>query len=128
MRCVAGWGKATLVDGLIGASVGVNATLERITALLDWPALAAVLVEVYAAPTGRPSFPVGLLPRALLLLQALRPVRPGRRGGARRSAELPALLGVGLDEPTPDHSTLWRFREALAHRELAQAPFAAAAP
>ena len=60
-------GQGNLVEGLIGASVGVNATLERITALLDWPALEAVLVEVYAAPTGRPSFPVGLLLRALLL-------------------------------------------------------------
>ena len=47
--------------------IGANATLERIAGLLDWSALEAVLAEVYAAPTGRPSYPVGLLLLALLL-------------------------------------------------------------
>ena len=31
------------------------------------------------------------------------------------------FLGMGLDEPTPDYSTLWRFREELAKRGLGQA-------
>ena len=47
-------GQGNLVEGLIGVEVGANATLDRIAALLDWPALEAVLAEVYSAPEVAP--------------------------------------------------------------------------
>ena len=33
------------------------------------------------------------------------------------------FCGLGLADPKPDHSTLWRFREALAESGLADALF-----
>lgn len=34
------------------------------------------------------------------------------------------FVGLSLDEPTPDHVTLWRFRQELGRRKLDQALFA----
>ena len=111
-------GPGNLVEGLIGVEVGANATLDRIAALLDWPALEAVLAEVYSAPTGRPSYPMGLLLRALLLQAWHTLSDPAAEAAFADRLSFRRFLGVGLDEPTPDHATLWRFREQLARRGL----------
>lgn len=118
-------GQGNLVEGLIGPKIGANATLERIAGLLDWSALEAVLAEVYAAPTGRPSYPVGLLLRALLLQAWHGLSDPAAEAALADRLSFRRFLGVGLDEPTPDHSTLWRFREELARRGLDRALFEA---
>lgn len=117
-------GQGNLVEGLIPARIGANPTLERIAALLDWPALEAVLAEIYAAPTGRPSYPMGLMLRALLLQAWHALSDPAAEAAFCDRLSFRRFLGVGLDEPTPDHSTLWRLREELARRGLDAALFA----
>ncbi len=47
--------------------VGRDEVLERVDGLVDWGALAAVCGEVYAAPVGRPSYPLRVLIKALLV-------------------------------------------------------------
>jgi IS5 family transposase len=110
----------SLVDGLLAPGLGANARLERIEALLDWLALEAELGAVYAAPTGRPSYPVGLLFRALLLQAWYGLSDPAAEEAFRDRLSFRRFLGVALDEATPDHNTLWRFREQLARRGLAE--------
>lgn len=113
-------GQLSLADGLLAPGVGANARLERIEALLDWRALEAELAEVYAAPTGRPSYPVGVLLRALLLQAWHGLSDPAAEEALRDRLSFRRFLGVALDEPVPDHNTLWRFREELARRGLAE--------
>ena len=111
-------GQGNLVEGLTGTTVGRNATLDRIAAMIDWPALEAVLDGVYASPTGRPAYPVGVLLRALLLQAWHGLSDPAAELALADRLSFRRFLGVGLDEPTPDHSTLWRFREHLARLGL----------
>ena len=113
-------GELSLADGLMAPGVGVNARLERIEGLLDWPALESELSAVYAAPSGRPSYPVGLLPRAMLLQAWHGLSDPAAEAALADRLSFRRFLGVALDEPTPDHNTLWRFREELARRGLAE--------
>jgi len=113
-------GQLSLADGLVAPGVGVNPRLERIEALLDWGALEAELAEVYAAPVGRPSYPVGLLLRALLLQAWHGLSDPLAEEALKDRLSFRRFLGVALDEATPDHNTIWRFREELAKRGLAE--------
>jgi IS5 family transposase len=103
---------------------GGNRRLEAIAGLVDWPAVERLLGAVYAAPTGRNSYPVLGLFKAVLL---------GAWHGLG-DPELEMALGdrlsfrrfcdFALDEPVPDHSTLWRFRDQLRRLELSEAVFA----
>lgn len=118
-------GQLSLADGLVAPGLGLNPRLERIAARLDWPALESELASVYAAPTGRPSYPVGLLLRALLLQAWYGLSDPAAEEAFRDRLSFRRLLGVALDQSTPDHNTLWRFREELVKRGLAERLLAA---
>src|SRR3954452_5877663 len=103
---------------------GGNQRLEAIEGLVDWAAVERLLQPVYAAPSGRASYPVLSLFKAVLLgawhglgdpeLEAVL----GDRLSFRRFA------GLALDEAVPDHSTLWRFRDQLRRLGLDEAVFA----
>ncbi len=108
--------------------MGRDEVLERVDGLVDWGALEAVCGEVYAAPVGRPSYPLRVLIKALLVQawwnlsdpkaeQLLRNDLRFRRFDACAS---PSALGVGLSGRTPDQNTLWRFRDELSKRGLAE--------
>jgi transposase, IS5 family len=115
-------GQASLAEALVAG--GGNRRLEAIEDVLDWAAVERLLEPVYAAPTGRASYPVLSLFKAVLLgawhglgdpeLE----VALGDRLSFRRFA------GLALDEAVPDHSTLWRFRDQLRRLGLAEAVFA----
>jgi IS5 family transposase len=49
-------GQLGLADGLVEGGAGRNRQLERIAALVDWPAFERLLGDIYAAPVGRPSY------------------------------------------------------------------------
>src|ERR1700722_14254095 len=56
---------ASFADALVVG--GGNRRLEAIAALIDWAAVERLLAPVYAAPTGRSSYPVLSLFKAVLL-------------------------------------------------------------
>ena len=100
--------------------VGRDAVLERVDGLVDWEALEAVCGEVYAAPLGRPSYPLRVLIKAL-------PVQAWWNLSDRKAEQLlrndlrfRRFLDVGLAGRTPDRNTLWRFRDELSKRGLAE--------
>jgi transposase, IS5 family len=62
-------GQLSLADGLVGGGAGHNRQLERIAALVEWPAFEQLLGDIYAAPVGRPSYGPLVLLKCLLLQQ-----------------------------------------------------------
>lgn len=114
-------GQMSLADGLLAPGVGANPRLERIDGLIDWPAVEAVLAPIYAAPTGRPSYPLLVLAKAALLAQWYGLSDPEAEEALKDRLSFRRFLGVALDEATPDHSTLWRFREELARHGVSEA-------
>jgi transposase, IS5 family len=104
---------------------GGNRRLEAIAALIDWAAVERLLAPVYAAPTGRSSYPVLSLFKAVLLGAWHGLGDPELEAALGDRLSFRRFAGLGLDAAVPDHSTLWRFRDQLRRLELAEAAFAA---
>ncbi len=82
------------------------------------------LLAPLRAPTGRPGYPPLALFRALLLAQWYQLSDLGLEEALADRLSFRRFCGFGLDDGTPDETTLCRFRGALAERGLAEALFA----
>jgi len=103
---------------------GGNRRLERIEGVVDWAAVERLLEPVYAAPTGRASYPVLSLFKAVLLGAWHGLGDPELEAALGDRLSFRRFAGLALDAAVPDHSTLWRFREQLRRLGLAEALFA----
>ena len=117
-------GDATLMDALLPAQVGRNARLEQVDAVLDWDRLATVVADLYAAPEGRPSYPPLLMVKVVLLQQWYSASDPEIEAALWDRLSFRRFVGLGLQDPVPDHSTISRFRAVLAERGLGERLFA----
>lgn len=111
-------GQGDLGRAWLSPHLGRNARLDRIGSVFDWRALEALVSEVYAARTGRPSWPPLVLFKALLLQQWYGLSDPGLEEALGDRLSFRSFVGLGLDEGQPDHSTLSRFRKMLRERGL----------
>jgi transposase, IS5 family len=100
----AGFAEALVVSG-------GNRRLEAIEQKLDWTAVEVLLQPIYAAPTGRASFPVLSLFKAVLLGAWHGLGDPELEAALSDRLSFRRFAGLALDEAVPDHSTLWRFRD-----------------
>jgi IS5 family transposase len=114
-------GQLCLADGLVEGGAGRNRQLEKIAALVEWPAFEQVLGQIYAAPVGRPSYGPLVLFRCLLLQQWYRLSDPGLEEALSDRLSFRRFVGLALADPVPDHSTLSRFRSELTRRGLVEA-------
>lgn len=103
---------------------GGNRRLEAIEELIDWAAVDRLLEPVYAAPTGRASYPVLSLFKAVLLGAWYGLGDPELEAALGDRLSFRRFAGLALDEAVPDHSTLWRLRDELRQLGLAEAVFA----
>jgi transposase, IS5 family len=121
-----------LADSIVQRRGKKSEWLDRLDTALDWPALETVVAGIYASREGGLAYPPLTYVKLLLLQQwyglsdegleaavepALRPAKPDR--GDRLSFR--RFAGIPLAESVPDHSSVWRFREQLARRGLAEA-------
>jgi IS5 family transposase len=104
-------GQLGLADGLVEGA-GRNRQLERIGALVEWPAFELLLGAIYAAPL--------VLLRCLLLQQWYRLSDPGLEEALSDRLSFRRFVGLALADPVPDHSTLSRFRSELVRRGLSE--------
>lgn len=116
-------GQGSLAEALLPAGLGANARLERIAGLLDWGAVAAGLAGLRSGAQGAPPYPALLMLKALLLQQWYGLSDPGLEEALADRLSFRRFVGLGIDAPTPDHATLWRFRQALAAAGLDRAVF-----
>ena len=114
--------QASFVEALVAS--GGNRRLEAIEVLVDWASVEQLLAPVYAAPTGRASYPVLSLFKAVLLGAWHGLGDPELEAALGDRLSFRRFAGLALDQPVPDHSTLWRFRDQLRRLGLAQAAFA----
>ena len=116
-------GQGSLAEALLPAGAGSNRRLDRIAGLIDWAPMERLLAPL-RAPTGRPGYLPLALFRALLLAQWYQLSDPGLEEALADRLSFRRFCGFGLDDGTPDETTLCRFRAALAERGLAEALFA----
>jgi len=115
-------GPASFAEALVVG--GGNRRLEAIEELIDWAAVERLLAPVYAAPTGRASYPVLSLLQAVLLGAWYGLGDPELEAALGDRLSFRRFAGLALDQPVPDHSTLWRFRDELRRLELLEPVFA----
>jgi len=104
----------SLADALADPRLGANAKLTRIDALIDWERLVPLLAAVRSAETGRPPYSALSMVKALYL-QALYDLSdPGLEEALLDRLSFRRFCGFGMDESTPDETTICRFRAAVA--------------
>jgi len=113
-----GFGDHWLTEGL-----GRNERLDRISKVLDWSRVERLVSGVHDAPEGRPSYPPLVMLKALLLQQWYGLSDPRLEEALSDTLSFRRFVGLGLDEGTPDHSTISRFRKLLREAKLDQALF-----
>ena len=117
-------GQISFVDSLLPAGFGRNARLERISDLLDWARIEAIVRVVRPGREGRPPYPPLAMVRALLLQQWYGLSDPGLEEALGDRVSFRRFCGFALDEASPDETTICRFRGDLKAAGLGEALFA----
>jgi IS5 family transposase len=113
-----GFGDAWLAEGL-----GRNQRLDRISAVIDWQSVARLVEGLHAASEGRKAYPPLVMVKALLLQQWYSLSDPRLEEALSDTLSFRRFVGLGLDDGTPDHSTISRFRTSLRENKLDEALF-----
>lgn len=87
--------------------------LSEIDGLVDWAALARLLDPIHRSARGEASYPPLVMFKALLLQTWHGLTDPGLEAALSDRLSFMRFCGLSLEDRTPDHSTIWRFREAL---------------
>jgi len=113
-------GQLSLADGLVWSRGGM---LEELAAVVEWTPLRALLGQRGGAGPGNSSYPAEVLLRCLLLGVWHGLSDPALEAAIADRISFRRFAGLSLDDPTPDHSTLWRFRQKLAQAGLVDRVF-----
>jgi IS5 family transposase len=97
-----------------------SAWLDRLDAALDWPAMETIVAGIYASREGGLSYPLLTYIKLLLLQQWYGLSDEGLEAAVDDRLSFRRFAGIPLAEAVPDHSSIWRFREELAKRGLAE--------
>jgi IS5 family transposase len=100
------------VEAFLDPGLRSMGRLAKLDAVIDWAPIEALAAPLRAGESGRPPYPAGATLRALYL-QALYDLSdPGLEDSLRHRSDFRSFCGFGFDRPTPDETTLCRFRLA----------------
>jgi IS5 family transposase len=116
-------GQLSFGDGWLGEGLGRNERLDRISAVIDWSSVGRLVEGLHAAPEGRKAYPPLVMVKALLLQQWYGLSDPRLEEALSDTLSFRRFVGLGLDDGTPDHSTISRFRTSLRDNNLDAALF-----
>jgi IS5 family transposase len=117
-------GQPSFVEALMPKGSGANAALGRLSGLVKWYRFEKLMAHLRdEGGPGRPGYPVIVLFRALLLqsLYGLSDRELEEALGDRLSFK--RFVGLSLEDTTPDHTVLNRFRSQLIEQGLLEKLF-----
>jgi IS5 family transposase len=117
-------GQPSFVEALMPKGAGANAALDRLAGLVKWYRFEKVIGHLRDEEgPGRPGYPVLVLFRAVLLqsLYGLSERELEEALGDRLSFK--RFVGLSLEDATPDHTVLNRFRNQLVEQGLLEKLF-----
>jgi transposase, IS5 family len=109
-----------LADGIVRRRGKKSGWLDRLDAALDWPALETIVADIYASREGGLAYPLLTYVRLPLLQPWYGLSDEGLEAAVDDRLSFRRFAGIPLSETVPDHSSIWRFREELARRGLAE--------
>lgn len=92
--------------------------LMEISDLLDWRPLEGLLSSIHSSRRGEPSYPPLAMFKVLLLQRWYGLSDPAMEEALYDRLSFRRFVGLSLEDDTPDHTTIFRFREQLARRRL----------
>ena len=117
-------GQLSLADSLVARQASSNAVLERVSSLVDWRAVEQVLAGLHDNRRGAPAYPPVVMLKAVLLQQWYGLSDPALEAALADRLSFRRFCELALDDATPDHSTIHRFRNALRVKGLDEKLFA----
>jgi IS5 family transposase len=114
-------GQMGLADGLVQASR--SSILDEVGSVIDWAPLRALLGRRGGDGAGNSSYPAELLLRCLLAGIWHDLSDPALEAAIADRLSFRRFVGLSLHDRTPDHTTLWRFRQELAKNGLIEKIF-----
>jgi len=117
-------GQPSFVEALMPKGAGANAALDRLAGLVKWYRFEKLIGHLRdEGGPGRPGYPVLVLFRAVLLqsLYGLSERELEEALGDRLSFK--RFVGLSLEDATPDHTVLNRFRNQLVEQGLLEKLF-----
>jgi IS5 family transposase len=95
--------------------------LDDINAFIDWKRIETHLRTIYASTEGNQAYAPLLMFKALLLQSWYGLSDPALEKQLARDLLFRRFVGLNLSDAIPDHSTIWRYRQALDKANVAQA-------
>ena len=92
-------GQLSFTDGLVNEAARANAPLQRMSELVDWSAVEALLSGLRSGSMGAPAYPSLALFKALLLQQWYGLSDPGLEEALLDRFSFRRFLGLSLSEP-----------------------------
>jgi transposase, IS5 family len=117
-------GQLSLADAVARRHGRTGVKLDRIAELIDWARVGEGLHPIHGSRFGAPGYPALLMLKALLLQQWFELSDEGLEDALADRLSFRRFAGLGLADKPPDHSSIWRFREALGRLGMAQTVFA----
>lgn len=117
-------GQLGFADGWASPKLGRNASLERLSAEVKWYRFEKLLARLLPEGAGRPPFDPLLMLKALLLQQSYGLSDAALEEAINDRVSFRKFLGLSLEAPSPDHTTLCRFRNRLVEAGIAEKLFA----
>ena len=108
---------------MVAEAAGGNAVLEKVSDFVDWGEIARLLAGLRDGPMGAPGYPSLMMFKALLLQRWYALSDPALEEALKDRLSFRRFVGLPLTDTIPDHSSLWRFREAMGP-ELCERVFA----
>ena len=104
----------SLADAFVKSYSRAGGFLEEIIESFDWAALAALLAQINGSAEGRPGYPPLVMFKIVLLQQWYNLSDPAAEEAVRDRLSFRRFCGIPLDQETPDHNSIWRFRQTIA--------------
>lgn len=108
-----GSGQLGFLEGFLQPGAGASATLDKISGLVKWYRFEKLLERVRPGETGRPPYDALAMFKGLLLQQWYGLSDPALEEALGDRLSFRRFCGFVLDQPTPDATTILRFRQAL---------------
>lgn len=103
----------SLADALVNGPSRGNAFLEDVAKLIDWSAFAVLFKDINGNALGAPGYPPIAMFKISLLQQWYGLSDPAAEEALADRLSFRRFCGFPLDQKTPDHMSIWRFRRRL---------------
>ena len=110
----------SLADAFVKAYSRVGGLLEDIAKTFEWAAFDVLMGPLHSSSDGAPAYPPLTMFKIVLLQQWYGLSDPGAEEAVRDRLSFRRFCGIPLDQETPDHSSIWRFRQRIEKLGLSE--------